>query len=103
MLRGVVRDGHFRTEGDTGMVPAPGAHAGDGMLVVRPEDARPDGEHPGSRMQGKVLSSAFQGRCWRLSLDVGAQRVRLDWPESKPVGATLAFSLPPERCVVLSA
>ena len=104
VLRGAVRDGRFSAgEGDAGTVPAPEARGGEGMLVVRPEDARPAADHPCSRMQGRVLSSAFQGRCWRLCLDIGAQRVRLDWPEAQPVGATLAFSLPPERCVVLSS
>ncbi len=48
-----------------------------------------------------VLSRAYQGRCWRLAVDLGSQRVRLDWPDAPPVGEPLAFSLPPERCVVL--
>jgi hypothetical protein len=84
-------------------VRTPGARSGTGMLVIRPEDARPADAYPGNRLQGRVLSSAFQGRCWRLSIDLGAQRVRLDWPEPPPVGASLAFSLPPERCTVLTA
>jgi hypothetical protein len=45
----------------------------------------------------------FQGRCWRLAVELGAQRIRLDWPEAPPVGSSHAFSLPPERCIVLDA
>jgi iron(III) transport system ATP-binding protein len=104
VLRGAVQDGLFSIdENDATPVLTPGARSGEGMLVVRPEDARPADDHPRNRMQGKVLSSAFQGRCWRLAVGVGSQRVRLDWPESLPIGAMLAFSLPPERCLVLSA
>jgi len=104
VVRGEVRDELFRIgQTDTAPVRTPGARSGEGMLVVRPEDARPADTHPDNRLQGTVLSSAFQGRCWRLSIDLGPQRVRLDWPEAPPIGASLAFSLPPERCVVLTA
>ena len=104
VLRGEVRDELFKIEdSDAETVRTPGARSGAGMLVVRPEDARPPEAYPGNRLQGRVLSSAFQGRCWRLAVDLGPQRVRLDWPEAPPVGASLAFSLPPERCVVLTA
>lgn len=102
VLQGEVRDELFRIEGGGAeAVRAPGAGAGVGMLVVRPEDARPAEAHPCNRLQGKVLSRAYQGRCWRLAVDLGSQRVRLDWPDAPPVGEPLAFSLPPERCVVL--
>jgi len=103
VVPGTVRDGLFSVLGAaTDSLRTPGAKPGDGMLVVRPEDARPAEAHPGNRLQGKVLSSAFQGRCWRLAVELGPQRVRLDWPEAPPVGSSLAFSLPPERCIVLT-
>ncbi|WP_181166868.1 ABC transporter ATP-binding protein [Mesorhizobium sp. B2-8-3] len=103
VVPGTVRDGLFSVRGAAAdSLRTPGAKSGDGMLVVRPEDARPAEAHPGNRLQGKVLSSAFQGRCWRLAVELGPQRVRLDWPEAPPVGSSLAFSLPPERCIVLA-
>jgi ABC-type Fe3+/spermidine/putrescine transport system ATPase subunit len=103
VVPGTVRDGLFSVLGaEADGLRTPGAKPGDGMLVVRPEDARPAEAHPGNRLRGKVLSSAFQGRCWRLAVELGPQRVRLDWPEAPPVGSSLAFSLPPERCIVLA-
>ena len=103
VVPGTVRDGLFSVRGAAADgLRTPGAKPGDGMLVVRPEDARPAEAHPSNRLQGKVLSSAFQGRCWRLAVELGPQRVRLDWPEAPPVGSSLAFSLPPERCIVLT-
>jgi ABC-type Fe3+/spermidine/putrescine transport system ATPase subunit len=103
VVPGTVRDGQFSVLGAAAdSLRTPGARPGDGMLVVRPEDARPAEAHPGNRLQGKVLSSAFQGRCWRLAVELGPQRVRLDWPEAPPIGSSLAFSLPPERCIVLT-
>ncbi|MDG4876645.1 ABC transporter ATP-binding protein [Mesorhizobium sp. WSM4935] len=103
VVPGTVRDGLFSPRGAAAdSLATPGAKPGDGMLVVRPEDARPAEAHPANRLRGKVLSSAFQGRCWRLAVELGQQRVRLDWPEAPPVGSSLAFSLPPERCIVLA-
>ncbi|MBZ9757312.1 ABC transporter ATP-binding protein [Mesorhizobium sp. ESP6-5] len=103
VVPGVVQDGLFRLrDSDAESLRTPGARSGKGMLVVRPEDARPAQAHPANRLQGRVLSSAFQGRCWRLAVELGPQRVRLDWPEAPPVGSSLAFSLPPERCIVLA-
>ena len=90
-------------DSDAETVRTPGARPAPACWSFVPEDARPAEAYPGNRLQGKVLSSAFQGRCWRLAIDLGPQRVRLDWPEAPPVGASLAFSLPPERCVVLTA
>jgi ABC-type Fe3+/spermidine/putrescine transport system ATPase subunit len=104
VVRGEVCGGLFRVgEADAGLIPAPGARCGAGMLVVRPEDARPAGDDPNNHVRGRVVASAFQGRCWRLVVELGPQRVRLDWPECAPVGAMLAFSLPPERCLVLTS
>lgn len=100
-----------RAAGGVFVVPAseaqslrtPGAHDGAGLLVVRPEDARPAAAFPDNRLGGKVVSRAFQGRCWRLAVEIGDTRLRIDWPEPAEIGATLAFSLPPDRCVVLAA
>jgi len=75
---------------------------GEAILVVRPEDARPPGGHPCNLLRGTVTSRAFQGRCWRLYVDIGPDRIRLDWPEGPPVGSTVEFSLPPDCCVVLA-
>ena len=78
------------------------AMTGEGILVLRPEDARPPERHPGNRLSGVVQSRAFQGRCWRLGVGLGPHRVRLDWPEGPPVGAAIEFSLAPERCTLLA-
>ncbi len=102
---------HGRTEGNRFFVEGNGQDAlaistiksGSSILVVRPEDARPAGDHPGSRFTAKVRSRAFQGRCWRLGLDIGGHKVRIDWPEGIEPGKELTFSLPPERCVILTA
>ena len=75
---------------------------GEAILVVRPEDARPPEGYPCNLLRGTVTSRAFQGRCWRLYVDIGPDRIRLDWPEGPPVGSTVEFSLPPDCCVVLA-
>jgi ABC-type Fe3+/spermidine/putrescine transport system ATPase subunit len=77
-------------------------HVGAGLLVVRPEDARAPDRSAGNNLCGTVLSRAFQGRCWRLVIGLGAHRVRIDWPEAPAVGEQIAFSLPPERCTILA-
>jgi ABC-type Fe3+/spermidine/putrescine transport system ATPase subunit len=104
LVHGAVQAGHFKLA-DTAVetVQTPRAKDGAGVLVIRPEDARPANDHPNSQLRGKVLSRAFQGRCWRLSVDLGAARVRLDWPEALEIGSSFAFSLPPDRCLVLAA
>ena len=72
LVHGAVQAGHFKTGRHRGRSrPDTGRQDGTGMLVIRPEDARPANDHPNSRFQGKVLSRAFQGRCWRLSVDLG--------------------------------
>jgi iron(III) transport system ATP-binding protein len=103
LVRGSVKDGLFRIrDSDAPPLKTSSALAGDGVLVIRPEDARPADVHPSNRLRGTVLSRAFQGRCWRLAVDLGQHRVRLDWPHDTVVGTALEFSLPPERCVVLA-
>ena len=71
--------------------------------MVRPEDARGPDVHPGNRLSGTVVARAFQGRCWRLTIELGAPRIRLDWPEGLPIGATIEFSLPPEQCTIIAS
>ncbi|MDE1991175.1 MAG: ABC transporter ATP-binding protein [Rhizobiaceae bacterium] len=104
LLAGCVSDGHFKLESiETPPLRICCPLQGNGMLVVRPEDGRPSEEHPDSRLRGRVRSLAYQGRCWRLGLEIGAARVRLDWPVPVAVGSELEFSLPPDRCLVLPA
>jgi ABC-type Fe3+/spermidine/putrescine transport system ATPase subunit len=104
LVRGQSGDGVFSIDGlDAARVRTRNTPAGEGVLVIRPEDARPVEAHIDNRLSGTVLSRAYQGRCWRLVLGLGGQRVRLDWPEPAAVGSELAFSLPPERCLVLGA
>jgi ABC-type Fe3+/spermidine/putrescine transport system ATPase subunit len=104
LLPGVAANGQFRIEqDDASPLRAATALSGSGLLVVRPEDARPVDTHASNRLHGTVVSRAFQGRCWRLVVALGSHRVRIDWPEAPAIGQTLAFSLPPERCTVLAA
>ena len=103
LLRGEIEPGRFRPAG----VEAPplrilGTATGPGDLVIRPEDVCPADAHPETRLRGTIVSTAFQGRCWRLVVEIGQQRVRLDWPEAVTTGTDLAFSLPPERCLALT-
>jgi ABC-type Fe3+/spermidine/putrescine transport system ATPase subunit len=76
--------------------------SGDAVLVVRPEDGRPAETHPENRIRGEVIDSAYQGRCWRLMLKVSTDVIRLDWPTREKPGTEIEFSLPPDRCTVLS-
>lgn len=104
LLGGEGRGGRFHPAGAgaplrTAAV-APDAAA---VLVVRPEDARAPEAHPETRLSGVVVAAAYQGRCWRLVVETGGHRLRLDWPDCVGPGTTMSFSLPPERCVVLPA
>lgn len=105
LLAGRIEAGHFRPDhfADGAPLRTPSPLSGPGVLVIRPEDARAAHAHPETRLTGRVASAAYQGRCWRLGLDIGGTRVRLDWPERVSLGESLAFSLPPDRCVVLAA
>jgi ABC-type Fe3+/spermidine/putrescine transport system ATPase subunit len=78
------------------------ALSGDAMLVIRPEDAQPASVYPENRLTGTVAIRAFQGRCWRLVVDIGSHKIRLDWPDAPSIGETLAFSLSPERCTLVA-
>ena len=103
LLPGIGKDGGFRVAGrDGALLRTANCLAGEARLVVRPEDARPAATFPDNKLNGQVLSRAFQGRCWRLSVAVGEHKLRLDWPEGPAEGAAIAFSLPPERCVLVA-
>jgi ABC-type Fe3+/spermidine/putrescine transport system ATPase subunit len=102
LIEGRSGEGLFKIDGiEANPLRTASALSGEGILVIRPEDARPVEAHPENRLRGKVLSRAFQGRCWRLAVSIGRHRVRLDWPHPHETGSELIFSLPPERCVVL--
>ncbi|MBI1170511.1 ATP-binding cassette domain-containing protein [bacterium] len=102
LLPGQAGAGRFQPQVGASLMTG-GALNGTALLVVRPEDARPVQDHPATSLTGRVLSVAFQGRCWRIAVQIGPTRLRLDWPEAVAVGSDLAFSLPPGRCVVLAA
>jgi len=99
LLQGQGEDRGFRVGEQTMHLPAP---AGPGVLVIRPEDARPASEHPLTSLTGRVIGAAYQGRCWRLSVAIGGCTLRLDWPGPVQTGADLTFSLPPDRCRILT-
>lgn len=104
LISGTAHDSHFSVRGDGGLLNhnSIGLH-GSAMLVVRPEDGRPATAHPENNLTGEVVDSAFHGRCWRLQIKVGQDLIRIDWPTREERGAALAFSLPPEKCLVLPA
>ncbi|MET3901414.1 ABC-type Fe3+/spermidine/putrescine transport system ATPase subunit [Devosia sp. UYZn731] len=103
LIEGQAGDGWFKPGGDDSAPLRTISHlSGNGLLVVRPEDARPRDTHPTNVLKGIVQARAFQGRCWRLSVAVGPQRLRLDWPEGPAIGSAIEFSLPPERCLILA-
>jgi len=70
---------------------------GEGYLVIRPEDACPVRDYPDMTITGRVSARAFQGRCWRLTLEIGNSRVKIDWPNDVSLNQSLQFSLPPAR------
>ncbi|TCR85260.1 ABC transporter ATP-binding protein [Rhizobium sp. BK376] len=102
LLNGVASDGSFNISGvDSVLNHASSGLQGAAVLVVRPEDGRPATGL--NDLTGEVVDSAFQGRCWRLQVRVGADVLRLDWPHKEQTGSSLSFSLPPERCTILPA
>ncbi|MBN8998750.1 MAG: ABC transporter ATP-binding protein [Rhizobiales bacterium] len=103
LVPGSIEAGHFSIAGsDLAPLRAESGLSGKGVLVIRPEDARPADAASLNPMCGTVVSRAFQGRCWRLVVAIGSHRIRLDWPTGPDPGQTLAFSLPPERCTILA-
>lgn len=102
LLPGSAGPNGFRPD-DSAAMDLRGGPGGRAVLVVRPEDARPSREHPGTAITGKVLAASYQGRCWRLAVQVGTALLRLDWPERVMPSSDLAFSIPPDRCVLIPA
>jgi ABC-type Fe3+/spermidine/putrescine transport system ATPase subunit len=75
---------------------------GDGYLVIRPEDARPVERHSDLTLTGRIVARAFQGRCWRLTLEIGNTRVKVDWPTDVIIGQLLSFSIPADRRLIVN-
>ncbi len=98
LLHGMSEGGTFHVEGWGLNLPS---LPGPAILVIRPEDARPAMDHPATRLIAKVRNAAYQGRCWRLTVDIAGQTIRLDWPGPVQPGDWLEFSLPPDRCRLL--
>jgi ABC-type sugar transport system ATPase subunit len=104
LISGTAQDDRFAVRGNGRLLShSSGGLRGSALLVVRPEDGRPATDHPENNLTGEVVDSAFHGRCWRLQVRVGGDVVRIDWPKKELPGSALAFSLPPERCLVLPA
>ncbi len=75
---------------------------GPSDLVFRPEDSVSAGSLDCNRLEGSVTTSVFMGRCWRVSVEIGGQLIQVDWPARVPKGETIAFAVPPDRCVTLA-
>jgi ABC-type Fe3+/spermidine/putrescine transport system ATPase subunit len=102
LLKGTACDDSFKVSDNGGVMHHASPYMkGPAVLVVRPEDGRPATGN--NDLTGEVVDSAFQGRCWRVQVRIGCDVVRLDWPRKEERGASLSFSLPPERCTVLPA
>jgi ABC-type Fe3+/spermidine/putrescine transport system ATPase subunit len=72
-------------------------------ILIRPEDAEPAERYPLNRLEGRVASCSFLGRCWRLAVNVAGRDLRIDWVERVRPGETFAFSVAPERCTIVPA
>ncbi len=73
---------------------------GNCYLVIRPEDARPANSDR-NQFYSTVTSCTFQGRCWRLTVDVDSKSVRIDWPHKVLNGSRLVFALDPKQCLLV--
>jgi ABC-type Fe3+/spermidine/putrescine transport system ATPase subunit len=102
VLPGTVIGRNFTPDGASHSLPVPGAPEGSGFLVLRPEDARSPESHPDLSLSGRVVARAYQGRCWRLTLDIGTTRIKIDWPSGVEAGHQLSFSLPPDRLLIVN-
>lgn len=78
---------------------APGA----AEVVFRPEDAVAAGALGCNRLEARVDTCIFFGRCWRLTVQLDGSALTLDWPARVAVGSMLEFAVPPDRCAVLPA
>ena len=101
-LAGVADGQRFHIDGSDIAVTTKNALHGPGVLVIRPEDAANAEKHASNRMTGIVVAQAYQGRCWRITLALGQSCIKIDWPRSVTLQATLEFSLPEERCLSLA-
>lgn len=73
---------------------------GNCYLVIRPEDAGPaDSER--NEFYSIVTSRTFQGRCWRLTVDVDSKSVQIDWPHKVLTGSRLVFTIDPDCCILV--
>jgi len=91
--------GRFRVE-DRGA----GEVGAEGVLLVRPEAARPEGEGP-NRVGGVVVERAFRGSIYRLTLRFrGGDELTFEWPAGQQVpevGEEVVLSLSPREMVFL--
>jgi len=101
-LPGCVTAHHFTPDGTTHALPVSETSDGQGFLVLRPEDARSPESHPDLCLSGRVAARAYQGRCWRLTLEIGTTRIKIDWPSGVELGQELSFSLPPDRRLIVN-
>jgi len=103
LLPGAASGGVFRPIGaEAPAIATTSPLEGKASLVIRPEDVRPAHGFAANRLTARVLSCAFQGRCWRLLVAVGEAKVRLDWPDGPDIGSELIFSLAPEDCTLVA-
>jgi len=103
LLPGSAIAGQFRPDGIAAVsLPTASPLTGKVSLVIRPEEARPAQGFTANILTGRVLSRAFQGRCWRLLVALGEVKVRLDWPDGLEAGSEIAFSLAPENCTLVA-
>ena len=102
LLPGVAQAGEFRPEGLDTPLRTTSALSGPASLVIRPEDAIPARGFAANTLSGRVVSRAYQGRCWRLLVTIGQTKVRLDWPDAPEIGSDVAFDLAPETCTLVA-
>ena len=94
----------FRVSGSEAQAIRIDSHVdGESFLVVRPEDAQPVSKTARNHLHGVVTSSTFQGRCWRLIVEVDNKSLRIDWPEKVKNGSVLDFAIDPKRCRLVKA
>lgn len=104
LLPGISDGQTFRLDGaESQIIRQKNDLTGRAYLVVRPEDVGSVTKSAKNKLRGIVTSCNYQGRCWRLTLQVSGKPVRLDWPESRDLGSELVFSLPPERSLLVEA
>ena len=106
LLPGAVAQAQDRTVFDSGrfrLLLSGHEPPGAADLVFRPEDAQAPGAVGCNRLEARVETCIFFGRCWRLSVRLDASALTLDWPVRVAAGSVLEFAIPPDRCTVLRA